>query len=92
MGKGFWRNERGSAVERFAVLGAVVTLMSFFAASGVEQLASKGGLPTIAFLSSDQYIATKGKSPDFGSIDYSTTGSINNRITLSPCTSEEKSR
>ena len=45
----------------------------------------------IAFLSPDQYVAKKSKAPNFNSIDYSATGSVNGQsVILDPCTGRQK--
>ena len=86
----FEQDERGSAIGRFAIIGGIIGLASMFLGSAVEQMASVGSLPTVAFLTPDQYVATKGKAPNFNAIDYSATGSINGRVVLDPCTGQAK--
>jgi hypothetical protein len=76
MDRGFVRDQRGSAIERVALIAGLLGVASLFFGSELEQLASEGGLPTIAFLSPDQYVATKAKAPNFDSVDYMATGSI----------------
>jgi hypothetical protein len=88
----FWKDKTGSTIEYFAVGGTLVAAAALFIGYSAQQLASDGDLPTIAFLSPDQYVAKKSKAPSFNSIDYSTTGSINGqRIVLDPCTGRQKS-
>jgi hypothetical protein len=91
MGEGFSKNQRGAMIEKVAIVTGLLALASLFLGSEIEQMALNGGLPTIAFLSADQYVATKGKSPNFDAIDYTATGSINGRIVLDPCTGRQKS-
>jgi hypothetical protein len=92
MASGFWKHKSGSAVEYFAVGAAVVAAAALFIGYSVEQLASNGGLPTIAFLSPDQYVAKKSRAPSFNAIDYGATGSVKgSAIVLDPCTGRQKS-
>jgi hypothetical protein len=76
MDEGFAKDRRGSMVERIALIAGLLGVASLFFGTEVEQLASNGGLPTIAFLSPNQYVATKAKAPNFDSVDYMATGSI----------------
>ncbi|WP_158815123.1 hypothetical protein [Methylocapsa sp. S129] len=88
----FWKHRTGSSVEYFAVGAALVAAGALFVGYSAQQLASEGDLPTIAFLSPDQYVAKKSKAPSFNSIDYSATGSVNGqKIVLDPCTGRQKS-
>jgi hypothetical protein len=89
MRAGFERDERGSAIEKFAIAGGLLALASLFLGSTLEQMAETGGLPTIALLASDQYVATRPKSSGFDAIDYTATGSINGRVVLDPCTGRQ---
>jgi len=87
----FWRHRTGSAVEYFAVGSVFVAVAAVFIGYSAQQLASDGDLPTIAFLSPDQYVAKKSKAPSFNSIDYTATGSVNGqRIVLDACTGRQK--
>ena len=87
----FWKNNSGSTVEYVAVGAALIAASALFIGYSAQQLASDGDLPTIAFLSPDQYVAKKSKPPSFNSIDYSATGSINGqKIVLDPCTGRLK--
>jgi hypothetical protein len=87
----FWKDKTGSTVEYFAVGATLVAAAALFIGYSAEQLASDGELPTIAFLSPDQYVAKKSKAPSFNSIDYSATGSVGSpRIVLDPCTGRQK--
>jgi hypothetical protein len=88
MDEGFVKNQRGAMVEKIAIAAGLVALASLFLGSEVAQLASNGSLPTVAFLAPDQYVATKGKGPNFDSVDYTATGSIS---VLDPCTGQRKS-
>jgi hypothetical protein len=72
----FVRDQRGSTIEKIALIAGLLGVASLFFGSELEQLASEGGLPTIAFLSPDQYIVNKAKAPNFDSVDYMATGSI----------------
>jgi hypothetical protein len=87
----FWKHHSGSAVEYFAVGAALVAAAALFVGYSAQQWAAEGDLPTIAFLSPDQYVAKKTKAPNFNSIDYTATGSVNGqRIVLDPCTGRQK--
>jgi hypothetical protein len=87
----FWKHRSGSAVEYFAVGAALVAAAALFVGYSAQQWASEGELPTIAFLSPDQYVAKKSKAPSFNSIDYTATGSVNGQsIVLDPCTGRQK--
>ena len=72
----FVKDQRGSTIERVALIAGLIAVASLFFGSELEQLASEGGLPTIAFLSADQYVVTKAKAPNFDTVDYMATGSI----------------
>lgn len=88
-----WRfatDQRASTLEKFAVAAGAVSLLALLGGSSVEQLASAGRLPTIAFLSPGQYVATRSASKGTDAIDYTATGSINGRIVLDPCTGRRK--
>jgi hypothetical protein len=92
MTPGFWKHRSGSTVEYFAVGAALVAAAALFVGYSAQQFANDGDLPTIAFLSPDQYVAKKSKSPSFNAIDYSATGSIKGpAIVLDPCTGRQKS-
>lgn len=92
MASGLWKHRGGSAVEYFAVGAALVAALAWFVGYSAQQLASDGDLPTIAFLSSDQYVAKKSRAPSFNAIDYATTGSVKGQaIVLDPCTERQKS-
>jgi hypothetical protein len=87
----FWKNNSGSAIEYFAVGAALVAAAALFVGYSAQQWAIEGDLPTIAFLSPDQYVAKKTKAPSFNSIDYTATGSVNGqKIVLDPCTGRQK--
>jgi hypothetical protein len=87
----FWKQESGSTVEYVAVGAALVAAAALFIGYSAQQLASDGDLPTIAFLSPDQYVAKKSKAPSFNSIDYTATGTLNGQpIILDPCTGRQK--
>ena len=91
MKSGFWRQGSGSAVEYFALGGAVVTMLALVIGYSAQQLASNGDLPTIALLGSDQYVAQKPRTPSFNAIDYATTGAIKGQVVvLDPCTGGQK--
>jgi len=87
----FRGDQGGSAIEKFALVGGLLALASLFLASTLAQIAESGGLPTIAFLAPDQYVATRTKSSGFNAIDYTATGSINGRVVLDPCTGRQES-
>ena len=87
----FWKHNSGSAIEYFAVGAALVAAAALFVGYSAQQWAIDGDLPTIAFLSPDQYVAKKTKAPSFNSIDYTATGSVNGqKIVLDPCTGRQK--
>ena len=87
----FWKHESGAVVEYFAVGAALFAAAALFVGYSAQQLASDGELPTIAFLSPDQYVAKKSKAPSFNAIDYTATGSVNGKtIVLDPCTGRQK--
>ena len=87
----FWKHRSGSAVEFFAVGGVLVAAAALFVGYSAQELAREGNFPTVAFLSPDQYVAKKTKAPNFNSIDYTATGSVNGqRIVLDPCTGRQK--
>jgi hypothetical protein len=91
MANRFAEDQRGAMVEKFAVAAAVIALIAVLGGASVEQLASAGRLPSIAFLSPDQYVATRGKPNVVDEIDYTATGSISGRVVLDPCTGRQKS-
>ncbi len=87
--KQFWRDKRGSALEKYAIGGLVATLGAFFIGHAVEQFAANGELPSLAFLEPGFSNAAKSKSTKFNSIDFATTGSINGQVVvLNPCTGQ----
>jgi hypothetical protein len=87
MGEHFANDRRGAMVEKFAMAAGLVGL---FLGSTVEQLASNGNFPVIAFLTPDQQVVAKPKRGSVDAIDYVTTGSIQGRIVLDPCTGRQK--
>ena len=92
MDERFARDERGSMAEKFAIAAGLVGLASLFLGSTVEQMASTGQLPTIAFLLPDQYVASRSDADkNFNGIDYTATGSVSGRVVLDPCTGRQKS-
>jgi hypothetical protein len=92
MSSGFWKHKSGSAVEFFAVGGVLVGAAALFVGYTAQEFAARGDLPTIAFLSPDQYVAKKSKAPSFNEIDYGATGSVKGQtIILDPCTGRQKS-
>jgi len=92
MTRGFWRDSSGSGLEYVAVGAVFLAAAALFVGYAAQQWAIDGDLPTIAFLSSDQYVAKKYKAPSFNSIDYSATGSTGRQtIALDPCTGRQKS-
>jgi hypothetical protein len=89
----FWKHQGGSAVEFFAVGGVLVAAAALFVGYSAQELARQGDLPTIAFLSPDQYVAKKSRAPSFNAIDYGATGSVKGQtIILDPCTGLQKSQ
>ena len=87
----FWRDRRGSTVEKYAVGAVVATLGAFFVGQAVEQYASNGDLPSLAFLEPGFSAAAKSKSPKFNAVDLATTGSIRGQVVvLDPCTGQQK--
>ena len=86
----FWTNCSGSAVEFVAVGAVFVAAAVLFIGYSAQQVS--GDLPTIAFLSPDQYVAKKTKAPSFNSIDYTAVGSVKGQtVVLDPCTGRQKS-
>jgi hypothetical protein len=90
MAEDFAKDRRGSMVEKFAVVAGFIALAAVVGGTSIEQMASAGQLPSIAFLTPDQYVATR-KPNEVNAIDYMATGSINGRILLDPCTGRQKS-
>jgi hypothetical protein len=91
MTSGLWKHRSGSAVEYFAVAAALIATLALFVGYSAQQLASEGGLPTVAFLSSDEYVAKKSRAPSFNAIDYATTGSVKGQVVvLDPCSGRQK--
>jgi hypothetical protein len=91
MALGFWRRSNGSAIEYFALAAGLTAIAALFVGYSAQQVASEGGLPTIAFLGADEYVAKKSRSPNFNAIDYATTGSIRGQVVvLDPCTGSQK--
>ena len=89
---GLWKNRSGSTIEYFAVAGGLIAMLALFVGYSAQQLASEGDLPTVALLSSDQYVATRSRPPSFNTIDYATTGSVKGQVVvLDPCTGRQKS-
>ena len=87
----FWKHKGGATVEYFAVGATLLAAIALFIGYSAQQLASEGDLPTIAFLSPDQYVAKKSKAPSFNSIDYTATGSVKGQtVILDPCTGRQK--
>jgi hypothetical protein len=87
----FWRDRRGSLMEKAAVGALIATLGAYFVGHSVERYAVDGELPSLAFLEPGLSAPAKSKSPRFNSIDLSTTGSIKGQvIVLDPCTGQEK--
>ncbi|MGD0723645.1 MAG: hypothetical protein ABR970_21650 [Roseiarcus sp.] len=92
MRPGFWAHDSGSTVEYVAVGAALVAAAALFLGYSAQQWAGDGDMPSIAFLSSDQYVAKKSKPPSFNAIDYSATGATSREtIVLDPCTGRQKS-
>jgi hypothetical protein len=91
MGEHFARDLRGAMVERFAMAAGLVGIVALFLGSTVEQLASNGHFPVIAFLTPDQQVVPRAKSDGVvDAIDYTATGSIQGRLVLDPCTGRQK--
>jgi hypothetical protein len=91
MAESFGEDQRGAMVEKFAAAAAVIALVAVIGGTSIEQMASVGRLPSIAFLSPDQYVATRGKPNAVNEIDYMATGSISGRVVLDPCAGRQKS-
>jgi hypothetical protein len=88
---GFWGRNGGSAIEYFAIAAGLTAMTALFVGYSAQQLASEGGLPTIAFLGADEYVAKKSREPGFNAIDYATTGSVRSQVVvLDPCTGRQK--
>ncbi len=84
-----WRSERGGMIEKVAVVAGGLAIAGLLLGESAKNVAASGGLPTIAFLAPGEYVTSRPK-PTFTSIDYATTGSINERIILDPCTGRQK--
>ena len=88
---GFGSTEAARPSNIFAVGGVLVAAAALFVGYSAQELARDGDLPTIAFLSPDQYVAKKSKAPSFNAIDYTATGSVKGQtIVLDPCTGRQK--
>jgi hypothetical protein len=88
----FAEDQRGAMVGKFAAAAAVIALIAVVGGTSIEQMASAGRLPSIAFLSPDQYVATRSKPNSVvDEIDYMATGSITGRVVLDPCTGRQRS-
>jgi hypothetical protein len=77
-------NRRGSAVDKFALVCAFVSIVCVFGAHGMDKLAQSGALPTFAFDRSGR-----------GSVDYAPTASIRGqagKVQLNPCGESAKDR
>ena len=76
---------KGSAVDKFALFCAVVSIVCVFGAHGMDKLAQSGSLPTIAF-------ASPGGR---GAVDYAPTASIPGQVAkvqLNPCVDTSRNR
>jgi hypothetical protein len=85
MEEGAAEDRKGSIVQKFAIISILIIVASTFAGASVERMANAGGLPSIALLEPNQYVATK--NADAGGVDFTPTGSISGRIVLNPCNS-----
>jgi hypothetical protein len=89
--KHFWRDRRGTALEKYAIGGLVATLGAFFIGQSLEQYASNGEFPSLAFLEPGLSSPVKSKFAKFNSLDLATTGSIKGQVViLDPCTGQQK--
>ncbi|WP_298424335.1 hypothetical protein [Rhodoblastus sp.] len=80
-----WDSNRGSAVDKFALFCALVSVLGVLGAHGMDKLAQSGSLPMIAFV----------HPGDHPGIDYSATASIPARAArtqLNPCVSSGDNR
>lgn len=78
-------NRKGSAVDKFALFCAVVSIVCVLGAHGMDKLAQAGALPLIAY----------GHTGQNGAIDYAPTASISGRAAssrLNPCGENSLSR
>ena len=76
---------KGSAVDKFALFCAVVSIVCVFGAHGMDKLAQNGSLPTIAFASPGGH----------GAVDYAPTASIPGQVAkvqLNPCVDTSRNR
>ncbi|MDI9847248.1 hypothetical protein QM467_04130 [Rhodoblastus sp. 17X3] len=74
-------NRKGSAVDKFALICAFVSIVCVFGAHGMDKLAQSGALPTFAF--------------DRAGVDYAPTASIRGqagKVQLNPCGESAKTR
>jgi hypothetical protein len=89
--KHFWRDMRGTAVEKYAIGGLLATLGAFFIGQSLEQYANSGEFPSLAFLEPGLSSPPKSKFAKFNSVDLATTGSIKGQVViLDPCTGQQK--
>jgi hypothetical protein len=84
-----WRDRRGAMIEKAAVTAGVLALAGLLGGEAFKNMSANGGFPSVAFLAPGEYVASRPKQT-FTSIDYATTGSINERIVLDPCTGLQK--
>jgi hypothetical protein len=75
-------NRKGSAVDKFALVCAFVSIVCVFGAHGMDRLAQSGALPTFAFVRP-------------GAVDYAPTASIRGqagKVQINPCGESAKDR
>jgi hypothetical protein len=78
-------NSEGSAVDKFALFCALVSILCVVGAHAMDRLAQKGALPSISLER-----AQSAPGVDRSGVDYSATGSISapGGVRLDPCTGE----
>lgn len=83
--KDFVNSRKGSAVDKFALFCALLSIACVFGAHGMDKLAQNGTLPTLAFSSPGGH----------GAIDYAPTASIPGQVAkvqLNPCVDNSRNR
>jgi hypothetical protein len=81
-GKDLANNRKGSAVDKFALLCAFVSIVCVFGAHGMDKLAQSGALTNFAFSRA-------------GTVDYAPTASIGGqvgKVQIDPCGESAKTR
>jgi hypothetical protein len=83
--KDFASSSEGSAVDKFALFCAVVSIACVFGAHGMDKLARNGALPVVAFQ----------RPAGQGAVDYTPTASIPgqaSKVQINPCVAPGSNR